>query len=314
MKSDAEMTAAILQETHVRAARRRKSRTALLAAAALTLAVTAAGLGLRHSARVSNARIEAAGVPGGQVQLQPGDADGESAAVTAETSAAAPENTAVPTQAPHEDADAAAIAEKASAIAAEPATHEPVLAYGGDTAGGAAWVNIPALPADRTIVETGEPITDAEAQAYFAAHRASLASSLAASGVETAGLTVAPRGYCHVSYDGSEGGRLELRRNFRDYLVYSGDRLIAIVTLTKENGEITATPAFGAPWFDAYARLLAQHRGEALVYVYAGYAELILTPDDAVLSPMGTEGAARYLEGVEHPYQLFYAPAAAYTP
>lgn len=185
--------------------------------------------------------------------------------------------------------------------------------YGGESGG--MDVRIPALPANREIVEVGEQISDEEAAAYFAQNLGSLASSLSASGVEADSLRVSTKGYSHVCYSGVEGERLEARLNFRDYLVYNGEKLVSIVTLYKEDGKLYSTPAFGAPWFDAYDAFLRDRRGQALVYVYAGFAEIILTPDGQICSPLGGgTDASRYFEGVDDPYSLFFHPAAMYIP
>ena len=185
---------------------------------------------------------------------------------------------------------------------------------GGDEYGGViGGVRIPVLPFDRTIQYTGEAITDAEAAAYFK-ENTWLQSALGASGVDADGIHFAEHGYCHVSYDGTEGKSFEVRQNFRDYLVWNGKGdLIAIVTLTKENGALSGTPAFSGPWFHAYNAFLQQHKGEALVFVYAGWMELVITPDNGVYNPQGTD-VSQYLEGIENPYEIFRCDAATYVP
>ncbi len=219
------------------------------------------------------------------------------------------------------------------ADSAEPTVNEPTVPASNDTtspdvgnygdpSGGVGYFAVPALPFDPAtgerlteIVTTGEPLTDEEAAAYFAQNGAHLTTSLAASGVPTDKLRISEKGYGHVSYSGVEGERLEWRQNFRDYLVYNGDELIAIVTLVKENGQIYDTPAFGAPWFSTYEKILNEHRGEELVYVYAGMAELILAPDGSAYAPIGPGVRPEiYLEGVDDPYHLFYTPGAVYVP
>ena len=183
----------------------------------------------------------------------------------------------------------------------------------GDGSFGIGGPMIPALPADRTIRETGEAITDEEAAAHFR-ENTWLQSALTSSGVNADGIRFAEHGYCHVSYDGTQGKSFEVRRNFRDYPVWNGSgELIAIVTLTKENGALSATPAFGGPWFGDYNAFLRQHRGEALVFVYAGWIELVITPDNKVVNPQGTD-VSRYLAGVENPYEIFKCDAATYVP
>ena len=177
---------------------------------------------------------------------------------------------------------------------------------------------IPVIPAQAGakpgINITGEKITDSEAKAYFDGNKASISSALTASGVPADGMRISEAGYSHVSYDGTEGKQLELRQNFRDYLVYNGDGdLIAIITLYKENGKLYNTPAFGAPWFPAYNAYLNAHKGQQLLYVYAGPWELIIAPDGTCSSPSGSD-ASLCLEGVKNPYQYFFSAPATYTP
>lgn len=186
--------------------------------------------------------------------------------------------------------------------------------YGGVTQSGS-WM-IPCVPAvtgaEPGVKAVGENITDAEVKAYLA-ENTWIVSSLSASGVPADNITYSETGYCHVSYDGVEGKQLEVRQNFRDYLAYSGGKLVAIITLTKENGKLSATPAFGGPWFSKYDVFLNAHKGEKLLYVYAGFMEIIITPDNQYVNPQGTDVSA-YFEGVEKPYAYFYCDAATYTP
>ncbi len=176
---------------------------------------------------------------------------------------------------------------------------------------------IPAPPrvtgAKPGVKATGEKISDKEALEYLELNKVSIASSLSASGVPADNITFSEKGYSHVSYDGTEGKQLEVRENFRDYLVYSGGKLIAIMTVTKENGALSGTPAFGGPWFDDYDKFLRNHKGEKLLYVYAGYMEIIITPDNLCYNPQGKD-VTDYLEGVANPYEYFYSDSATYTP
>lgn len=183
-------------------------------------------------------------------------------------------------------------------------------ASGGDLSN---WFCIPALPFDQSIELTGEAITDDEAKEYFDKNKASIFGSLSASGIDAGSMTISEKGYCHVAYNGTEGKCFEIRQNYRDYLVYSGDRLVAIITLWKENGEIFNTPSFGANWFKDYNSYLEQHKDEELVYVYAGWFEIIIAPDNTYFNPMGMD-ASKYIGHVENPYELFYHESAVYVP
>ncbi|MBQ6467023.1 MAG: hypothetical protein IJJ61_03700 [Clostridia bacterium] len=187
--------------------------------------------------------------------------------------------------------------------------------YGGDSPSGG--VMIPAVPsvvgAKSGVAETGEKITDAEAKEYLEKNKTSIASSLSASGVPAENLTFSEKGYSHVSYDGTEGKQLEVRENFRDYLAYNNGKLVAIITVTKDNGRLSSTPAFGGPWFDDYNNFLQTHKGEKLLYVYAGFMEIIITPDNKCYNPQGSD-VSDYLQGVDNPYEYFYTESATYVP
>lgn len=179
--------------------------------------------------------------------------------------------------------------------------------------GGDSMWFIPALPFDIEFELTGEKITDGEAQEYFSTNAGSITGSLSASGVDTDSIKISEKGYCHISYSGVEGKGFEIRQNYRDYLVYSSDKLVAIITLFKENGEISATPSFGAKWFDTYNSYLNAHKGEELIYVYASWFEIIIAPDNTYFNPMGYDASA-YFEGVQKPYDVFYHEDAIYVP
>ena len=181
----------------------------------------------------------------------------------------------------------------------------------GEVIGG--WC-IPALPFDRSMAISCEVITDAEAKEYFDKNAENILAGLYASGMSSDSVRISEKGYSHVCYDGTMGKSFEIRRDYRDYLVYSDDKLTAIITLFKdENGEICNTPSFGAKWFDDYNAYLESHKGEELVYAYAGWFEIIIAPDNTYYNPMGLD-ASPYLEGVKNPYDVFYHEAAVYIP
>lgn len=328
MKTNNEMTRAILDEVKTRKAKR-KRRTAvgvsvLTLALLLTGAVTAQQLGLfppRAKGEPDTGTTAAtAGQPETSATLT-GSSDfvPESAPAvgtqTATTNGLDPQitTTANCTTTPQSTTQTPLYGQETMtngySVAQPPKEESGGDNYGGNIGG----VRIPALPQDRTIRYTGEAITDAEAAAYFR-ENTWLQSALGSSGVDADGMHYADHGYCHVNYDGTKGKPLEVRRNFRDYLVWNGKGdLIAIVTLTKENGALSDTPAFGGPWFGDYNAFLRRHKGEALVFVYAGWIELVLTPDGGVYNPQGAD-VSRYLAGVENPYEIFRCDEASYTP
>ena len=327
MKTDREMTEAILAEVKTRKGARKRRLAAgtgvLAAILLLTGTITAQQLHLfppraqgypdTTVAATASGQPETSGVTAPAI----GNAASSAANSTADTTVA-PHGTETTTQRITAPSTTANCTTANLTTAQNPATTTQGASapdksgsdeYGGPIGG----VRIPVLPFDRSIQYTGEAITDAEAAAYFK-ENTWLQSALGASGVDASGIRYAEHGYCHVSYDGVEGKSFEVRQNFRDYLVWNGKGdLIAIVTLTKENGQLSATPAFGAPWFESYHRFLKLYAGQPLVFVYAGWMEMVITPDEGVYNPQGTD-VSRYLEGIENPYEIFRCDAATYVP
>lgn len=163
---------------------------------------------------------------------------------------------------------------------------------------------LPPLPATNTVLVTGGSFTDAEAKAYLAEHLPWYSEALRDSGEQITELRIEGDGYSHLCYGEGQYRHLELRQNFRDYLLYDGDRLVAVVTLSKENGTIYDTMSFGSDWFDEYNTFLKTHDGERLVWLYAGRYEIILAPNGSAISPARLD-LPSYLHELEHPYEWF---------
>lgn len=175
---------------------------------------------------------------------------------------------------------------------------------GGKTGdGGASAISLPG-----EIKVVGEEITDKEAAQYFNENRQWLQSALSANGVPCGNLTIKDTGYCHISLEQGE-----LRQNFRDYLAYNDGKIIGIITLTKENGVLSSTPAFGAPWFEDFTRFLDEHSGQELIFIYAGFLEAVLCPDGECVNPMGLD-VSEYFGEIEDPYNALYMKQAVYVP
>ncbi len=185
----------------------------------------------------------------------------------------------------------------------------------GETADGSGGTSLLQPPESNVVKITGEKISEEEAAAYLKENYTSIVSALTASGVQTEGLRFSEKGYSHILYEGG-GKALELHQDFRNYLAYSGDKLVAILTLTKENGRISSTPAFGGEWFGSYSEFLKKHAGERLLFLYYGIAEVVLLPDGSAVSPIGYS-VSQYFEWVKDPYEWFDqdgAEAAVYVP
>lgn len=180
--------------------------------------------------------------------------------------------------------------------------------YGDDTG----YFCIPVFPTKDGIKYSGEKITDEEAKNYFG-ENTWIVSALTESGVETDRIKISETGYCHTSFTGQENEQLFVKLNFRDYPVFNGDSLIAIITLVKENGKISATPSFGATWFEKYSFFLNAHKGEKLVMAYAGAGEFIVTPDGEITDFYGGNLKKEY-GNVANIYEKLYCPESVYVP
>ncbi len=171
---------------------------------------------------------------------------------------------------------------------------------------------IPIVPFDKSFKLTGEVITEEEAQKYLSENKWRIAASLGADKVSVDSIRFSD-GYRYVSYTGAEGESFKINQSNIDYLVYNGDKLIAIVTLMKVNGELSDSTAYGAKWFERYNNFLQSHKGEELVNVWALNCHIIVAPDNTCFNPMGAD-VSGYVEGIENPYELYYHEAAVYVP
>lgn len=178
--------------------------------------------------------------------------------------------------------------------------------------GGSSQFFIPAFPQKNGIKYTGEKITDEEARRYFE-NNSSIKSSLIASGVDVGDMKISEHGYSLISYMGVIDECLELKQNFRNYFVYNGDRIVAIITLYKENGKLYETPAFGGEWFNYLTELFKEYKGQKIVFLLAGNAEFAVTADGKIHSYVGYDSKA-YFDGVDNLYEKIYCPEAVYVP
>ena len=169
------------------------------------------------------------------------------------------------------------------------------------------------------IKRTGEDciLTVEEANAFMNERLPEYREDLRASGLVIDDLRFAPNGCSHVR-TGDSGNELIL--NARDFLLYDGDELVAMVTVIKEPDRISGGLAWGGPWFSEYQAFLEAHRGEALVYLYVGDVEAILTPDGQIVTLLEINHPGSGLESVIDPaeqaryYEFFRFEENTYTP
>ncbi len=172
-------------------------------------------------------------------------------------------------------------------------------------------VLIPILPENNRITYNGEVITDDEVKEFLDTD--AVASTLRASGIPADDIRISEKGYCHVSYGGPAGSSLVINRNFRDYPVYNGDDLVSVITMTKEGGVLHDNTSFGGSYFESFNDYLKDHRGQAVLFLYAGNVEIAISPDGTWVSTAGLD-VSMYLTGINEPYKWFYDESAVYTP
>ena len=191
----------------------------------------------------------------------------------------------------------------------DPPATQPQDASGGETFGGELLPESFTLGPQTQIVFEGTRITEAEAQAYLRENLPWISSALAQSGVPANALRASARGYSHLSL----GEQCVVRADFRDYLLYNGDTLVSILTLYRqEDGQIHASPAFGGPWFSDFNAFLQAHRGEKLLFAYAGNTEIVITPANEVYTPLGETPDLPLLRTLD--YRQLCCEEIAYVP
>lgn len=181
-------------------------------------------------------------------------------------------------------------------------------------------IAVPPIPSDHTICYEGKSLTEKEAAAYFSENLPRIISSLKASGLSLSDPRISETGYSHVCYGNeADHGNLVLNRNFRDYPLFDGEDLVAIVTLFKieEDDLIHDSVSFGGEWFSDFGDFLRAHRGEKLLFIYINrFYEIILTPDGKCHSPQGNKisRVTESFSGISDPYSILYCEEAVYTP
>ena len=326
MKTTDEMINSLYRRRDTYLAARRKHRTAAGAAAAAAVAGAAAAGGFLifrpdndtaiHTGEASSAVTSAAESTSESIISEAGSV-AESVVSETDSTDETPDESKTSENEVSKAESPASEAESIAESALSEADSVDEGSAGNNGMGFTSYFFIPALPPNNELILRGEEITDEEAAAYFAENRQSLISSLAASGVPTEDFSISESGSCYIYYDGcwdEQQRGLTLIRDFRDYYAYSGDRLVAVLTVTKENGRLSCTPAFGSPSFEPMGEFFQKHKGQELVFIRAKWAEIILAPDGEEFYP-GGDDLSPVLQGLEDPYgRWFYHPEAVYVP
>ena len=111
----------------------------------------------------------------------------------------------------------------------------------GGKSGGRTGDNDGSIPAIRQILEaggisfSGSRITEEEAAAYFEAYGETILQELSAGGVKVKEPHFSETGVSHVRI---ADGKAVCKTDWRDYLLFDGEDLAAIVTLSREDGPL----------------------------------------------------------------------------
>ena len=161
-----------------------------------------------------------------------------------------------------------------------------------------------------TIIGDEYKFTDNEAVEYLSNAKEAIANDLKVSGINVSRLEIKEKGYSHIR-TGDDGNSIAV--NWRDYLAYDGDKLVAIIQVTKEETGIKHFILFGAQWFSHYNELMQQNSGVELVYIYIGDVEAFITPNNEVIPLMDVDISST-LEPNKDYYKFFKTQYNVYIP
>ena len=186
---------------------------------------------------------------------------------------------------------------------------------------GFAGLNIPLSPVSDILFKNAV-LTDEEGRAYLNENFGSIKSSLSASGVSVSDMKISEHGYYHIKCEQKTSADYEVtldlteysvNQGFRDYLVYNGDTLVSIVTVTKDDdGRVGSSVSFGADdYYRSFDKFIKQNAGKEIIFLYVGNTEVILTNDYAPFS-VG-HNVSPLFENMRDPFNAFYSESVVYV-
>ena len=161
-----------------------------------------------------------------------------------------------------------------------------------------------------TIVGQEYTISNDEAVEYLNNAKNSIKNDLKACGIPVSQFEIKETGYSHIR-TGDDGNSMAV--NWRDYLAYDGDRLVAIIQVTKEETGLKHFLSFGGTWFSRYEKLLQQYKGTELAYIYIGDVEAFITPNNEVVPLMDIDVSSTLEQDLQY-YEYFKTQYNVYIP
>ena len=165
------------------------------------------------------------------------------------------------------------------------------------------------------IVLYGADLTDGEGYAYLCENFGSIKSSLSSSGVAVSDMNIYEHGYRHIKCENTQDvTQYSVNSGFRDYLIYNGDTLVSIVTVTKDDdGRIGSSMSFGADeYYRALDTFIKANGSTEMIFLYAGSYEIILTENSEPFCPVCDVSAL--FKNISEPFEEFYNKEAVFTP
>lgn len=162
---------------------------------------------------------------------------------------------------------------------------------------------------DLTVIGEEYILSDNEGYAFLQSHKDAIINDLRISGVAVPDITFT-KGYSPVR-TGDSGNSVAV--NWRTYLAFNGEDLVAIIEMSKDEQGLHYGLAFGGLGFAYYAQLLETYRGEELVFLYIGEVIAFVTPDNEVV-PVADLDLTDVVEPNYPYYQYFKTPYNTFTP
>ncbi len=178
---------------------------------------------------------------------------------------------------------------------------------GASDGGGAEKINV-----SDSLVITGEEfaISDEQVYAHLQLTKGNIMQTLHVSGITVSDLTFTPKGYSPI-HTGDNGNSLAV--DWRTFLAFDGDKLVAIIEVTKDEKGLHTHLAFGGPGFGYYKQLLDTYKGQELVFLYIGDIVAFVTPDNTVV-PSADLVLSAFIEPDYPYYQYFKTPYNTFVP
>lgn len=190
------------------------------------------------------------------------------------------------------------------------AFNNPVYGGPGSVSGGLTTIRARLTEKDvkGSITESGEIISEEEAEEYLIKNRAHLLAGIAFdSSVGCGEFRLYTKGYSHVTLD--RKGNKTLNRSMITFPIMKSGVIVGCVDLFKVNGEIGESVAYGGESFKKLTEIFASSPDESFAFVYLDeFPEMIISSKNKLYfnpEAIETESGVDYYSYFETPYNTF---------